>query len=269
MGYAPLTDRQRLTWAVMLAIAVHITAFLAIGFRLYSPPPPQPVFSLNLALLQQHGGEEQDILAGAALPAAAARASAAGNPGTAAAAGSTDAERRLHVPGPAADLSSGERTVQQNTETTAPGAPQQTERQTEQQTDQANRLARSPGASRPSRRSKTIAADDKTTLEGFYAEKWRLQIQSLGNQYMPPEAKAQGLTGQLTLDVAVRSDGTLLSITLLRSSGSVLLDNAARRIVMLAAPFEPFPESLRQRYDILHIVRTWEFDKSRQLRSDY
>ena len=86
---------------------------------------------------------------------------------------------------------------------------------------------------------------------------------------MPPEAKAQGLTGQLTLDVAVRSDGTLLSITLLQSSGSALLDNTARRIVMLAAPFEPFPESLRQRYDILHIVRTWEFDKSRQLRSDY
>ena len=267
LSHAPLTDRQRITWAVMLAIAVHITAFLAIGFRLYSPPPPQPVFSLNIALLQQHGGEEQDILAGSALPPAA-HAGTAGNPGTAAA-GSTDIEQRFHVPGPDANLTSGDRATQQNTETTAPGAPQQTERQTEQQTDRANRLALSPGVSRPSRRSKTIAADDKTTLEGFYAEKWRLQIQSLGNQYMPPEAKAQGLTGQLTLDVAVRSDGTLLSITLLQSSGSALLDNTARRIVMLAAPFEPFPESLRQRYDILHIVRTWEFDKSRQLRSDY
>jgi len=252
----PLSDRQRFRWAMLLAIAVHLTVALAVGFNLYSPPPPQPVFSLNLALLQQAGGESEDRLAGAPVtPAAqaASRAAMAASP----AVGPVDAERRLYVPGSSADPAGGAEQTQ---------AAQQ--EQAAQQSADNPALMAQPGELQPSRRSKRLQAEDKTTLEGFYAEKWRLQVQRIGNDYFPSDVKARGLTGRLTLDVAVRSDGTLLSINILKSSGSTLLDNAARRIVMLAAPFDAFPKSLRQRYDILHIVRTWEFDKGNRLRSN-
>jgi protein TonB len=37
------------------------------------------------------------------------------------------------------------------------------------------------------------------------------------------------------------------------------LDDAAIRIVKLAAPYAPFPEDIRKEVDILHITRTWKF----------
>jgi len=45
----------------------------------------------------------------------------------------------------------------------------------------------------------------------------------------------------------------------LRSSGYKILDDAAVRIVRLAAPFAPFPEEIRKEVDILDITRIWQF----------
>ena len=49
-----------------------------------------------------------------------------------------------------------------------------------------------------------------------------------------------------------------------RSSGHPLLDDAARRIVELAAPFAPFPDDIRAEVDILHVTRTWNFLDNQQ-----
>ena len=50
-----------------------------------------------------------------------------------------------------------------------------------------------------------------------------------------------------------------------KSSGYKFLDQAAIRIVRLAAPFERFPDRIRADTDILHITRTWTFTKSDQV----
>jgi protein TonB len=42
-------------------------------------------------------------------------------------------------------------------------------------------------------------------------------------------------------------------------SGQQVLDDAARRIVELAAPFTPFPAAMRAHYDQLMLTRTWVF----------
>ncbi|MDQ2696907.1 MAG: energy transducer TonB, partial [Pseudomonadota bacterium] len=55
------------------------------------------------------------------------------------------------------------------------------------------------------------------------------------------------------------ADGSIHSITLVRSSGHPVLDAAARQIVELAAPYAPFPPVLKREADILHIPRTWQF----------
>jgi TonB family protein len=58
------------------------------------------------------------------------------------------------------------------------------------------------------------------------------------------------------LDVAIRADGSLQEVRVVRSSGYPELDQAAQRIVRLGAPYAPFPSSLRRKYGVLQIART-------------
>ncbi|MHB8623299.1 MAG: energy transducer TonB [Sulfuricaulis sp.] len=95
-----------------------------------------------------------------------------------------------------------------------------------------------------------------------YMDAWRAKIERIGNLNYPEEAKQRHLTGDLLLDVALNADGSINDISVLRSSGQKILDDAAVRIVELAAPFAPFPSDIREGTDVLHITRTWEFNES-------
>ena len=59
--------------------------------------------------------------------------------------------------------------------------------------------------------------------------------------------------------MAVKADGSVQTIRVVHSSGHKILDDAAIRIVRLAAPFSPFPPEIRKQVDILDITRTWQF----------
>lgn len=104
-----------------------------------------------------------------------------------------------------------------------------------------------------------ISASSKEYKYAAYMEAWRAKVERIGNLNYPEEARSRGLTGSLILDVALKPDGSVQEITIRRSSGTRLLDDAAIRIVKLAAPFAPFPEDIRADTDILHITRTWRF----------
>lgn len=95
-----------------------------------------------------------------------------------------------------------------------------------------------------------------------YVDSWRGKIERVGNLNYPEEAKRRQIHGHLQLTVAIKANGDVESIEINRSSGHKLLDEAARRIVMLSAPFEPFPPAIRRDTDILHITRTWQFTRS-------
>ena len=75
----------------------------------------------------------------------------------------------------------------------------------------------------------------------------------------PEEARRRNISGNLRLDVAINPDGSVNNISVIRSSGHKLLDDAAIRIVRLAAPFGQMPLEMRKETDILHIIRTWQF----------
>lgn len=92
-----------------------------------------------------------------------------------------------------------------------------------------------------------------------YMDAWRAKVERIGNLNYPEAARRQNLSGSLLLDVALKPDGSVASIRVERSSGYKVLDDAAVRIVELAAPFAPFPPDIRRDTDILHIVRTWKF----------
>ena len=98
-----------------------------------------------------------------------------------------------------------------------------------------------------------------------YVDNWRIKIERIGNLNYPEEAKARKLYGSLQLTVAIKADGEVESVEINRSSGHKVLDQAAVRIVRLAAPFERFPENIRRDTDILHITRTWTFTRGDQV----
>jgi len=98
-----------------------------------------------------------------------------------------------------------------------------------------------------------------------YVENWRQRIERIGNLNYPDEARARRIYGSLQLTVAIKADGEVESVEINRSSGYRFLDQAAIRIVRLAAPFERFPDNIRGDTDILHITRTWTFTRTDQV----
>ncbi|MEW8292588.1 MAG: energy transducer TonB, partial [Candidatus Thiodiazotropha endolucinida] len=100
-----------------------------------------------------------------------------------------------------------------------------------------------------------------------YLDAWRRKVERIGNLNYPDQAKRSRLYGNLVLHVAVKADGSVEQIKVLHSSGHKILDDAAVRIVRLAAPFSPFPNEIRKETDILDITRTWQFLRSGRLNS--
>jgi protein TonB len=95
-----------------------------------------------------------------------------------------------------------------------------------------------------------------------YMEAWRAKVERIGNLNYPDEAKRRHLTGNLVLDVAINSDGSVNSIMVRRPSGHKLLDDAAVRIVELCGGFGPFTPEMKAETDVLHITRTWKFNET-------
>lgn len=92
-----------------------------------------------------------------------------------------------------------------------------------------------------------------------YEKDWQDKIERVGNLNYPDEARRKSLTGSLLLSVSIAKDGSVRSIKVRQSSGHAVLDDAAKRIVQLAAPFSPFPAGLSEEADVLVITRTWKF----------
>lgn len=116
-------------------------------------------------------------------------------------------------------------------------------------------------------RRKAVNASTQEYLYANYLDAWRRKVENIGNLNYPDEAKRRSLFGHLLLTVSVRADGSIEQIRLVRSSGHKILDDAAIRIVRLAAPFAPFPAEIRKEVDVLDITRTWVFERDHHLSS--
>lgn len=118
---------------------------------------------------------------------------------------------------------------------------------------------------RPKR--KFIGARTQEYRFSRYVEDWRAKVERIGNLNYPEAAKREKLTGSLLLTVGIKTDGSIESIEINRSSGRKILDDAAVRIVRLAGQngFAPLPPDISRDTDILHITRTWMFTRSDEL----
>lgn len=119
---------------------------------------------------------------------------------------------------------------------------------------------------RPKR--KFIGARTKEYRFALYVESWRQKVERIGNMNYPEAAKAQKLYGQLRMTVSINADGSLESVNIDQKSNYPVLDEAAKRIVELAAPYAVFPEDIKHDTDILSITRTWTFTQEDSLQTE-
>jgi len=111
------------------------------------------------------------------------------------------------------------------------------------------------------------AASTMKDKGAWYKEDWRKKIERVGNLNYPEEARRKQIYGSLRMMVSINRDGSLYEVLVLESSGQPLLDQAAQKIVRLAAPFSPFTGDLAD-IDRLEIIRTWKFARGDKLSSN-
>jgi protein TonB len=104
-----------------------------------------------------------------------------------------------------------------------------------------------------------IAADTRESDVAVYLDSWRRKIERVGTMNFPDVARRQKFSGTPVIEVTIGSDGKLLQTVVRRSSGHAEIDEAAMRILKLAAPFDPFPGELTAKHDEIRIAYEWQF----------
>ena len=98
----------------------------------------------------------------------------------------------------------------------------------------------------------------------MYAEGWRQRIEMNATLDQLREAKTQPYVDPV-VTVALRSDGSVETVTFNRSSGVPAIDEALRHIVQKLAPYSAFPPDVAREYDVIEIRRVWTFDTAIRL----
>lgn len=137
----------------------------------------------------------------------------------------------------------------------------------------ARREAAARAAAQPDSLPHSLSTTRRVRLWGYthpnaelvqYAQAWALRIQ-LNTPHATVREIASRAHRPPTVAVAVRSDGSVESVTFTVSSGVPQVDEAVRRIVERLQPHTPFPPLLAREVDVLEIRRTWHFDAAVRL----
>ena len=90
-----------------------------------------------------------------------------------------------------------------------------------------------------------ISLDTKEAKYVSYFSRIKQQIQRVW--VYPSQGIKRTLSGELTLKFEISKDGNLLSLRLINSSGSNILDANAVKAVRGAAPYYPFPITITKK----------------------
>jgi len=118
-------------------------------------------------------------------------------------------------------------------------------------------------AKRPKKKFLTARTHEATSAKYMY--RWVEKVERVGNLNYPDAVRRNKLAGAVVMTVGILKNGAIESILVEESSGQRILDDAAKRIVQLASPFEPLVGKLGDETDILYITRTWDFQSSNSI----
>lgn len=283
MSEAPANTGDRLGLTVAFALLVHAVVVLGVTFHsglLQDPEEPLP--SLDVILVQKQSPEapdEADFLAqadqqgGGTLEEAVRPAAPLTGPALKPETGIAPHPSEAAAPDPSPKQPTDVLTTKESDQETHQEEPREEQPQRElpraeklmrQATEVARleaELSRDIEAYAKRAKHKYISASTREYLYASYMQAWVDKVERIGNLNYPDEARRRGLSGELVLDVAINHDGSVASVRVLEPSPSPVLDEAAERIVRLAAPFTPLPPAIREKVDVLHITRTWQFTR--------
>ncbi len=278
MTTAAAASNDRLMLAVLIASALHVLAIFGITFDAWRARPTQhqvevtlvqnpgrrPTQADHIAQADQVGSgseAQRDFASGdlSALPQPVVQAAAAQ-------ASSAAGRERLATPA-ITSTSASRNVVDRRGEDQSLQDLPEAERELARLHQELARLqadldAQRNRQSRQNRVRRLDAVSARAAVDAAYLADWRRRVEAVGNQYYPEASLRYGIYGSLQMLVTVRSSGELEDIRILKSSGYAVLDEAAIRIVRMAAPYAPFPEELRATADKLEILRTWQFEQN-------
>ncbi len=288
---APETTRvrpaDRLGFTLFLAAALHLALILGLGFTLSEPKQISKTLEITLSTFKtEEKPKDADFLAQDNQLGSGTLEHKA-SPKTTEQAPFQDTEVRKVTP-PAAPLQSTSPAPAKTVVTTRSRQPEKAE--VKQQTQPQPKAQPAPAfdssqlsaeiasleaelaqdveryAKRP-RVSRQNSAATMRDISAWYRDEWRKKVERIGNLNYPDEARRQQIYGSLRMLVTINRDGTVQELRVIESSGQPVLDDAALRIVRLAAPFAPFTGELAQKFDQVEIIRTWRFERGDRLSS--
>jgi protein TonB len=109
------------------------------------------------------------------------------------------------------------------------------------------------------KRALWVTADTRASDVALYLDHWRRKIERIGTLNFPSVARRQKNSGTPVIAVVIESSGKLAQAFIRKTSGHRELDDAALRILKLAAPFDPFPAELGATHDEIRIAYEWQF----------
>ncbi len=87
-----------------------------------------------------------------------------------------------------------------------------------------------------------------------YSADARHKVERIGNLNYPKSAWQKEFTEKSVIEAVIGADGGLQSIRVKKSSGDSAIDDAARNIVQMSAPFAAFPQKLAAELDSIKVT---------------
>ncbi|MBK8133249.1 MAG: energy transducer TonB [Gammaproteobacteria bacterium] len=279
-------DQDRLGFALLLALALHVIVLFGVGFTVDRPPQQAPSLEVTLAVTAaERAPENADFLAQSNQlgggdqpdPSELSQVQVADFTETRV----QEAQPVVESPapptpedgtGPApitalAPSSTTAAPVPPDTDVTDAAEPQPPPQVSEEIASLRAKLGRLRNAySHLPNVLRITAVSTRADQAASYLDDWETVVEAVGNEHYPEEARRDRIFGNLRLAVRLRPDGTVDDVEILASSGQRVLDLAAIRTIRLAAPFKPFPAELRE-WDRMEIIRTWQFMPGNRLQT--
>jgi protein TonB len=273
---SPVTATDRFTLTLFFAVVLHAMIILGITFGTPDADPPDkalPTLDITIATRKTPPPDEADYLAQTSQDGGG-NVTEKVRPQQAMPEQAPAVAQQQPAPAPTEVVTTDasvtkirqEDTVAPETERTDPTAAELIERSLEMvNLNQEINQSMQAYAKRP--KQVYVSARTQEFKYANYMVEWVKKVERVGNLNYPDAARREGVSGKLLLDVALNPDGSVRNITVLKTSGHTAIDEAAIRIVNLAAPYPPFSPEISKEADVLHITRTWEFSTSHKLKS--
>ena len=275
------TSNDRFAVSILMALGLHATVLLGIGFILDFKPLTHPLETLDIVLVNWRSEtkpEEADFLAQATQLGGgdSDEASRPSQVNTGSSPAPVDGEAPLDQQEQVSRVADAareqilidEKNAEFSQQITSIEQPEHSLPSAAYLMQESMTMAKlQPGIQRDREsksklpRRKWISANTRQYEYAAYMQAWVAKVERVGNLNYPEEVRRLKLTGDLVMTVGINPDGSVESIDIQRSSGLPQLDQAATRIVRLAGPYSPLPEHIHQSVDVLHITRTWRFSR--------